>query len=263
MWSQGEAHALEEHRIPDTAQLAAIEQASLWAWPPRETRYLHGWLLRAGGAGSRRLSSARTLAFDDGARLDRAIAETEAWYASRGLPATFQLTDRAMPAGLDDELHARGYEAVTPALVMTAALRPGAAPQGVELLHRPSQAVLNAMADPLWTDALRRERAALLARIRRPHRLGLVTVGGLPAAGGLVVLDGELAGLFALRTAVPFRRQGLGRRLIQALMAWACHQGAGLAYLQVEEANGPARALYAALGFTPAYRYWYRVAPGS
>lgn len=128
----------------------------------------------------------------------------------------------------------------------------------VELLHRPSQAALNAMADPLWGDATRRGRAALLARIRRPHRLGLLGVGGEPAAGGLVVADGDLAGLFALRTQAPFRRRGLGRRLVAGLVGWALGQGAGRVYLQVEEENAPALALYRSVGFARAYGYWYR-----
>jgi GNAT superfamily N-acetyltransferase len=114
------------------------------------------------------------------------------------------------------------------------------------------------MADPSWDDARRRERAALLARIRRPCRLGLVSVGGKPAAGGLVVLDGELAGLFALRTQAPFRRQGLGRRLVAGLVGWALGQGAARVYLQVEEENAPALALYHGLGFAKVYGYWYR-----
>ena len=37
--------------------------------------------------------------------------------------------------------------------------------------------------------------------------------------------------------------------------------GARHAYLQVVEANQPARTLYHALGFCDLYRYWYRVAP--
>ena len=116
------------------------------------------------------------------------------------------------------------------------------------------------MADPLWGDPQRRERAALLARIRRPHRYALVTVGGEPAAGGLVVADGPLARLFALRTQPPFRRRGLARRLVAACAAWARAQGAERLYLQVEADNQPAIALYAGLGFAAAYRYGYRKA---
>ena len=247
----------------DPALVAAVERAALWAWPPRETRHLRGWLLRAGGPLSpRRVNSAQTLVFDDPSRLDAAITEAEAWYAARGLPACFQLTDAAVPAGLDAALADRGYARESESLVMLG--DPAAAAAGddgtVEILHRPLQSVLAAMADPLWGDPQRRERAALLARIRRPHRYGLVTVGGEPAAGGLVVADGQLAGLFALRTQPPFRRQGLARRLVAACAAWARTQGAERLYLQVEADNAPAIALYAGLGFAAAYRYGYRKA---
>jgi GNAT superfamily N-acetyltransferase len=263
MLQKDERHEERSGRMADPALVAAIEQASLWAWPPSETRYLHGWLLRAGGTGSRRVSSARTLAFDAAVPVERAIAEAAAWYEARDLPCAFQLTELASPADLDRRLEEQGYGLATPTLVMTAPLAGSIEGEDVELLHRPSQIVLNAMAEPGWTDALRRERAALLARIRRPFRLGLVTVGGEPAAGGLVVADGELAGLFGLRTQAPFRRQGMGRRLLRGLLAWAWAQGARQAYLQVKEANGSARALYGEEGFAPVYRYWYRVAPGA
>jgi ribosomal protein S18 acetylase RimI-like enzyme len=249
--------------LADPDLVAAVERAALWAWPPREVRFLHGWLLRAGGPlAPRRVSSAQTLAFDASDRLAAAIGETEAWYAARGLPACFQLTDVAAPPGLDAVLAERGYVREGESLVMLGDPATAAAADGgaVEILHRPRQSALAAMADPLWGDAQRRERAALLARIRRPHRYGLVTVGGEPAAGGLVVADGALAGLFALRTQPPFRRQGLARRLVAALSAWAREQGAEQLYLQVEAENAPALALYAGLGFAAAYRYGYRKA---
>jgi hypothetical protein len=155
------------------------------------------------------------LAFD--APPDRvlpAIAEAERWYAARGLPACFQLTEAFAPPGLDAALAAAGYARLTPTAVLladAAALRRAALPgdPGVELLHRPGQGVLDAMADPLWDDARRRERAALLARIRRPCRLGLVSVGGEPAPAASSSRR-RLAGLFALRTQAPFRRRGSG-----------------------------------------------------
>jgi N-acetylglutamate synthase len=256
---------------PDPGLVPAIERAALWAWPPRELRHLDGWLLRASGDASRRTNSVQTLAFGaPAARLAGRVGQVEAWYGERGRAACFQLTALSAPDGLDDELDRRGYGRVAPTVVMLAdADRLPAAPEGggeLELLHRPTQAVLNVMADPLWGDPARRERAALLARVRWPHRFGLLSVGGEPAAGGLVVADdgggggGGLAGLFALRTQPPFRGRGLGRRLVLGLAAWARAQGCRRLYLQVEEANRPAAALYGALGFAPAYRYWYRLA---
>lgn len=44
------------------------------------------------------------------------------------------------------------------------------------------------------------------------------------------------------------RRAGTGRALMKALMAEAASRGAEALFLEVSEANGPARSLYAALG---------------
>ena len=170
------------------ALVVAVERAALWAWPPRETRYLRGWLLRASGPlRPRRVNSAQTLAFDDPGRLEPAIAEAEAWYAARGLPACFQLTEAAAPPGLDAALAERGYARESESLVMLGYLtnrRGGRRRDGRD--PPPPAPVLGARRQ--WRtrsgDPQRRERAALLARIRRPHRYALVTVGGEPAAGG-------------------------------------------------------------------------------
>ena len=67
-------------------------------------------------------------------------------------------------------------------------------------------------------------------------------------------------GLFEVGTVPAQRRRGLATAVVEDLLAWGAGQGAERAYLQVMEANSPARALYARLGFQEAYRYWYRVA---
>jgi len=72
------------------------------------------------------------------------------------------------------------------------------------------------------------------------------------------VPDGEWAGLFDILTLPAARRQGCARELIAGLATEAYRQGARRLYLQCIAANAPARALYQAAGFTPAYRYWYR-----
>ncbi len=247
----------------DIDLLRRVEKASLWAWPPLATASVQGWLLRAGAGHTRRANSAQTLDFEPDADADAdagpAIDAVERWYGGQGLPACFQLTDVAQPAGIDEALAARGYESLTPSGVMLAPADTLAGPaEGVELLHRPTQAVANALADPLWSASTKRQRASLLARIRRPHRYALASVGGEPAAGGLCVLEDGLAGVFAMRTQTPFRRRGLASLVLKALAGWAQAAGASEIYLQVEDENAAARHLYERLGFVRAYGYRYR-----
>jgi ribosomal protein S18 acetylase RimI-like enzyme len=246
--------------MPERELILRIEQAALWAWPPKETAYVEGWLLRASGGHTRRVNSVQTNKWEEGTDLGRAIARAEAWYGTRGLPPCFQINDVTEPEGLDAELDRRGYARITPTSVRAAEAGAllGMEAGDVELLPRATQAVANALFDLCWPEATRRERAALFARIRRPHRFGLVSLGGVPAAGGLVVVDGDLAGIFSMHTQPPFRRQGLARRVLLALTAWAARHGASTVYLQVEADNAPALALYDAAGFRHVYGYHYR-----
>ena len=239
-----------------------IERAALWAWPPGETAYLEGWLLRAGGGRTRRVNSARTLAFA-GPDVGRAIERAEGWYAARGLPACFQLTERSAPGGLDAALEARGYAqlpSVSVLLLDPAAAKPAASDERIEILTRPTPQVMNTLCDPRWDAAARRARAELFARIRRPHAFAVLLEGGEPAAGGLCVVDGDLAGVFTLRTAVPFRGHGHGRAVLRRLVLWARHAGAEQVYSQVEDDNAAARALHRPLAARRVYAYWYREA---
>jgi RimJ/RimL family protein N-acetyltransferase len=58
------------------------------------------------------------------------------------------------------------------------------------------------------------------------------------------------------------RRRGHAGTIVAALLRWGWEQGARRSYLQVEEGNAPAIALYRKFGFAPVYRYWYRGRPG-
>ena len=68
--------------------------------------------------------------------------------------------------------------------------------------------------------------------------------------------DGWL-GVAGVWTRPDHRRQGLGTAVVLALAGWAARRGARWCYLQVETANGPAHAAYAALGFVQHHRYHY------
>lgn len=78
--------------------------------------------------------------------------------------------------------------------------------------------------------------------------------------------DGEIAGYVGSQTVPPeadmmnlavspaFRRQGIGRSLVQALANSLHKLGAQSLALDVREGNAPARTLYAALGFSEVGR---------
>lgn len=243
---------------PDPDLLRRIEQAAIWAWPPSETRSVQGWLLCIGGRGTRRLRSARTLDFAAGADVGRAIAEVERLLGERGWPACFHLADLVMPASLDAILAARGYDLVTPTSVMQVLMPALSVDEAVELHARATQPVMNAIADRHWSAAGRAERVEIFGRIRRPHRFALAWVDGEPAAAGLGVREGDLAGIFAMRTQERFRGRGLAGKVLARLAGWARGEGATSLYLQVEDENEPAQALYRRFGFRRLYGYHYR-----
>jgi GNAT superfamily N-acetyltransferase len=100
-----------------------------------------------------------------------------------------------------------------------------------------------------------KERLEILARVPAPHACMLARDKGRAASSGLAVRGGEWAGFFLMRTNSQVRRRGYARRVLAALAGWARAHGARRAYLQVEEANQPARALYERTGFRNAYAY--------
>lgn len=64
-----------------------------------------------------------------------------------------------------------------------------------------------------------------------------------------------------MATHLDFRRQGVGRAVLRGGAQWALDHGAANLYLQVEQANVAAQAVYSRAGFSHAYDYHYRVAP--
>jgi N-acetylglutamate synthase len=81
-----------------------------------------------------------------------------------------------------------------------------------------------------------------------------VAIGRADAAAGW-------AGLTAIEVAPGHRRRGLATAITAALAAQAAAHGAGHLYLQVEDDNQAAHALYHRNGFSVHHGYHYRVAP--
>ncbi|ASW56647.1 GNAT family N-acetyltransferase [Plantactinospora sp. KBS50] len=80
-------------------------------------------------------------------------------------------------------------------------------------------------------------------------------------ARGTVTGDGRWLGLSLIEVVPAARRRGLARGLVRALADWAAGLGATHAYLQVEEHNTAAVALYRSLGFRTHHGYVTRERP--
>jgi len=75
----------------------------------------------------------------------------------------------------------------------------------------------------------------------------------------LAVYERGYTGLFDLFVDEAFRGKKHGLSLLWRALAEGVAKNCCKAYLQVDENNRRAIALYKALGFEISYRYWYRL----
>ena len=180
--------------------ITRIEELALNAWPAFETLRLDGWVVRFAGGYTRRSNSVAPLyaaaaaAGADGT-LER-IAACEALYRQRGLPAIFKLTSASQPAGLDDLLAARGYQAEAHTSVQLLDLNSWQAPRRMEcdIQAAPDEAWQAAFAQMSGLPEQRRGlHAQILAAIEPACAYASLRDSGSVAACGLGVLqDGYL-----------------------------------------------------------------------
>jgi N-acetylglutamate synthase len=258
-----------------------LEEAAAGGWrAPEETRMKGdwrgqgrrvgggGWLLRAAGGFTGRANSALATG-DPGMPLADAVGEVCRWYTVRGLPALVSL---AYPIGdpdadpVDRFLAGRGWPVRSgAATVMTAAsadvadaAADAAAAVRIDLAAEPDEAWLRRYrfrGQPLPPIARRLLLSAPWQRFASAREEGRTI-----AVGRVAVADGW-AGLTAVEVDPAHRRRGLGHAITGALAAAAVQRGAANLYLQVENDNTAARALYRQAGFADHHGYHYRVAP--
>ncbi len=227
--------------------------------PPGQLLY-DGWLLRFSPGKAKRARSVNAV-YPSRLPFGDKLVHCEAVYAERGLPAIFRLSEHTEP-GLDAFLEARGYGVFDHTDVRVAAIDPArldGPPVAVPRLEEWFDMVGDLRGSPIA------HRSSHLARLAS---LPLAMIGvailedGVPLATGLAILEDGHVGLFDVVTREGARRRGHGRAIVAALLRWGRDLGATRAYLQVDSANAPALAMYAAFGFARAYGYWYRGRPG-
>jgi len=244
--------------MPDAELAWRIEATCFNAFPSLKQAILTGWLLRFSEGLSRRANSANPLQ-PDHAPPDAIIEATEALYRRQGQPAIVRVP--SFLTAIDAPLEARGYTSEGESCVLYGAIDGVAAvaEPGVELSPHAGTDWLAAMA------ALQGHSAAHRQTYRR-----IVRAIAVPASFAALRIDGRLAalaygavsnGLLCYESVITDprrRRQGLARRVIASLAAWACEEGARGVCLQVEAGNTAALSLYDRFGLTTElYRYHY------
>lgn len=246
------------------AGVRELTRVAARSWPAPEQEPVGGWLCRAAGGWTRRANSAVPTGSSGGPAGEPDLERITAWYAARGLPAVLQVVTGAADGQepLAARLDGRGWTASGHSAVRIGALAPLADREEDPRVH---------VGRELTGEWLRGyPRAALRPEAARAVLTGGPSVwfaavagrpGDGPAAVGRCVVDGRWAGFAAVEVSPAHRRRGLATAVMAELARAALADGASAGYLQVEADNGPARALYTALGFAEHHRYHYRTAP--
>lgn len=261
------------HRTSDTLTVTAdrLQRVCAQGWPARTQQPLGDWLLREAAGFTGRANSVLPVG-DPGLPLEEALAAVVVFYARHDLPALAQavigspVEQQLLDAGWEVARHREG------ALVQVASLSqarragwrpspPGEAPvPEVDLLDVPS---------PDWMALYGRTAGipadVVTAVLAGPAVTAFAEIGpdgpGVPVAIGRGVVTGDWLGIAAVEVVHARRREGLARRVVDALLAWGAEHGAVSAYLQTMPDNTGAQALYEPYGFVTHHRYRY-LAPG-
>ncbi|MCG6204585.1 GNAT family N-acetyltransferase [Rhodopseudomonas sp. HC1] len=256
------------------------EQACLDAWPSLRSAMRGDWLLRFGEGVSRRANSVNPL-HERATSIAPHLADFAALYRHHGQPLIVRVpTLLAGAAQIDRELDQHGFsrEGETCTLLRDfAGERFESSPPLSDASAADASAaapaiIITPRADASWLAAIARlqaqssSHAAVYARvidaIAVPTGFLALHQHGHIVATAYGALHGDLLVVESVVVDELLRGQGLGRRMMQALFAWATSHGATAACLQVIADNTAGCALYASLGFDhELYRYHYRRAP--
>lgn len=247
-------------------EVAEIEEHAVAAWPAETTVDTGSWLLRRTPGMSRLRSNNAALPRSPERRPGQHLAQIEAFYAERGLPVAVQVSPAAQHEELDAILASRGYRHEAPIEVLTAHTADLASPgrsapaAQVDLAGEPTPEWVAAFSTLDGHPDSTAVADRVISSIRLPAAFARASVAGHPAGIGLFV-GGQATwgGVYCMVTHPGFRGRGIGSAILAAGARWALGQGIGRLYLQVAQANQPARRMYGAAGFGHFYSYHYRI----
>lgn len=238
------------------AEIESLERATVEGVAPPEVLEIDGWLLPLADGGMGRAKSAVPLRHDVGpAALDEIVAA----YRERGLTPAFRLATVPLLAPIRDALTERGFAAHQPTIVKTGSVDKLAAfsDGSVRILSKPDAAWIALFVGDGFEPVDSAYRAAALAR-SPGAAFAAAGPDGETHAVGVMSFGFGWAGVHGMRTGPAHRGKGYAGAILAALGREAQARGVERVFLDVEEANHPARRIYSAAGFTAiwGYEYW-------
>lgn len=226
---------------PDTKRMMeAVDQT----WSAAEFRACGPFTLRRGADGGKRVSAASL----SGDFSETEVRQAEAEMLAIGQPKLFQLYSEDE---LDRWLDTDGYRKFDEVTLYAA---PAAKLAG-ETVDGPQNPTL-ALAEFWAKQGIGAGRLNVMRRVAEPKIC--LTFGNVQAAA-FIAVDRDIAMLHALEVSPNYRRQGIGRLMMQAAAAWTLTQNVETLALVVLSHNAGARALYETLGMHECGTYHYRI----
>ena len=240
----------------DIALVRACEERLVNVWPAVSTLLMDGWAVRFANGYSGRANSASAIIPE--AAMDRSLlGAIEQLYRDAGLKPCVRVTPLAAGA-VEPLLVETGYRIKDQSAMMVRPLsgagfaldprlRIESAPgrrwlAGVSERQEPSKR----SADHLF---------AIVGQLRVPAAFATLVIDGRPVGFGMAAIDRGFSEIGSVMLDAGHRGQGLGRALVDGLLAWAESEGAERAFLQVDVTNAVASKLYASQGFAEICRY--------
>jgi ribosomal protein S18 acetylase RimI-like enzyme len=237
--------------------IASLERATLDAVAPPEVRAIDDWLLPFDNSTISRAKSAVPLRH---ANLDTAqISHIETLYAQRGVQAAFRVADVPALGPIHAELRRLGYKAQQPTLTQVSSMRQMrqiCQTTTADISETPTQQWSNVYLSEGFDPVDGAHRVQALSRSRHVVYASLQESGQSVAAGTAALSQGW-ASIHGMRTAPKHRGRGLAAQILAGLADTATARGLDRVFLQVEEGNSAALALYRRAGFVTAWRYHY------
>jgi len=240
---------------PNENDVLACETRIINCWPAFSTILIGDWVVRMADGYSGRANSA-TAVRADADLSGEALDAIEALYSRHERPAIFRVSPLAA-SRVEGLLLQRGYRQTVTSIGMIGDVSPGhlASPSVRVEAHVPANFVEGVARHQVPGKRDAAVFARIVSLIVLERGCFTISLDGHDVGFGLGVIDRGYLEISSVVLAPEARGQGLGRALMQAMLAWGLARGASKVFLQVEVSNAVARQLYRSLGMTELYEY--------